>query len=47
VEVENPGGEQGQDGAFLADHSADQGVDSDEKAELGQVGPQTETDRLG
>ena len=40
-------GEQRQDGAFLADHPADQGVDPDEEEELGQVLPQPEAERRG
>ena len=35
-------GEQRQDGAFLADHPADEGVDGDEQGELGEVLPQPE-----
>src|SRR5215216_912223 len=37
---EQLGGEQRQHGPFLADHAADQGVDTNQEAELGQVGPQ-------
>ncbi len=35
-------GEQRQDGAFLADHAADERVDADEQRELGEVLPQPE-----
>ena len=38
-------GEQRQDGAFLADHAADEGVDADEQRELGEVLAQPEPDR--
>ena len=41
-EPERGVGEQWQHGAFLAEHAADQGVDGDEQAELGEVGPQPE-----
>ena len=36
-------GEQRQDGAFLADHPADEGVDGDEQGELGEVLAQPES----
>ena len=39
---EDLGRQQRQDGAFLAEHAADQCVDRDEQAELGEVGPQAE-----
>ena len=38
-------GEQRQDGALLADHAADEGVDADEQRELGEVLAQPEPDR--
>ena len=38
-------GEQRQDGAFLADHPADERVDGDEQGELGEVLAQPEPDR--
>ena len=37
VQAEHVGGQQGQDGAFLAEHAAHQGVDRDQKRELGGV----------
>ena len=37
-------GEQRQDGAFLADHAADERVDADEQRELGEVLAQAEPD---
>ena len=45
IEVKGSLPEQGQHGAFLPDHPADQGVDPDEKGELGEVGPDPEADR--
>ena len=44
-EAEHLVGEERQDGAFLADHAADERVDADEQRELGEVLPQTEPDR--
>ena len=38
-------GQQRQDGAFLADHPADEGVDADEQQELAEVLAQPEADR--
>ena len=38
-------GEQRQDGALLADHAADEGVDADEQRELGEVLAQAEAQR--
>ncbi len=46
-EAEHGVGEQRQHGAFLAEHAADEGVDRDEQAELGEVGPQPEPQRAG
>ena len=40
-------GQQRQHGAFLAEHAADQGVDRDQQAELGQVGPQPQPTERG
>jgi len=40
VEAEHVGGQQRQDGAFLAEHPADQRVDGNEQRELGQIGAQ-------
>jgi hypothetical protein len=47
--VEFLGGEQGQDGSFLTEGAADQGVDGNQQHELGQVLPQTQqrTGRTG
>ena len=39
-EPERAVGQQGQHGAFLADHAADEGVDAHQEAELGEVLPQ-------
>jgi hypothetical protein len=44
---EHLGGKQRQKAPFLADHAADQGVDPDQEAELGQVGPQSQPRSLG
>ena len=38
-------GEQREDGAFLADHAADEGVDADEQRELAEVLPEPELQR--
>jgi hypothetical protein len=39
VQPELAVGEQRQDGAFLAEHAADQCVDGDQQGELGRVAP--------
>ena len=44
VEPELVGGEQREDGAFLADHAADERVHADEEHELGEVLPEPEPD---
>src|SRR5579883_3212962 len=46
-EVEDIAGEQRQDGAFLTERAADQGIDRDQEGELGEVGAQPEADAAG